>query len=147
MQLINRVHRIRVSVVPDSEYLRAMYQFVLENINEYELIPDPDKDSGHRTIRVRVAALLSAYDKVVYGMKSGEKTSVELGWNDLMAKITDPRVSFWAALTRAATSGKLPYGLLVCPMQIAGCAHRFARELRSRIRNVREEYLYFPSEK
>jgi hypothetical protein len=124
-----------------------MYQFVLENINEYELIPDPDKDSGHRTIRVRVAALLSAYDKVVYGMKSGEKTSVELGWNDLMAKITDPRVSFWAALTRAATSGKLPYGLLVCPMQIAGCAHRFARELRSRIRNVREEYLYFPSEK
>jgi len=147
MQLIDRVHGIKVSVVPDAEYLRAMYQFVLENINEYELIPDPDKDSGHRTIRVRVAALLSAYDKCVYGMKSGEKTSVELGWNDLMAKITDPRVSFWAALTRAATSGKLPYGLLVCPMQIAGCAHRFARELRSRIRNVREEYLYFPSDK
>lgn len=147
MQLIDRVHGIKVSVVPDAEYLRAMYQFVLENINEYELIPDPDKDSGHRTIRVRVAALLSAYDKCVYGMKSGEKTSVELGWNDLMAKITDPRVSFWAALTRAATSRKLPYGLLVCPMQIAGCAHRFARELRSRIRNVREEYLYFPSEK
>ncbi len=141
--IIERVHHTRVSIVSDADFAKAMMAFAIRNMDEFDMFPESD-----RSLHDRVKLLLNAYHTMHLRGSDG-KTGVENAWNDLMVRIADPRISFWAAVEDYKLTGKIPYGLLLCPLQIGGCAHKFARELRVSLRSsvIREEYLYFPSEK